>query len=223
MRGVLFGVMVLWVLTVPRPSWGAETGEPAAHKEAAVQIESNGAPTDQKKALSEATGETLENKSVAPSRGDEKRKDAETPEAAGHEKVEGALETRPQESVPSPKKVIPTPQEDRPWLIKRPPTKKSDTPKKEPVPLAWENDAQKSACENGLKKFKKTFEKARTYSIRGDPCATARHAKDFLDQEARLRSECPSGFLERSGYSEKIIQNLRVLLELGKKACLERE
>ena len=123
----------------------------------------------------------------------------------------------------SPKKIQPSAQEDRPWIIKKHPRKKSDTPKEKPVSLEWKSDLQRSACEDGLKKFKKTLEKARTYSIRGDLCATARHAKDFLDQEGRLRNECPAGFLESNGYSEKIIQNVRVLLELGKKACLEKE
>jgi hypothetical protein len=112
--------------------------------------------------------------------------------------------------------------EDRPWLIKEHPNKKSDTPLKKPAPLKWENDAQRLQCETLLKKLQKALDKARTYSIRGDTCATARHANGFTDLADRCNKECPDGFLKSNGYSEKIIQNVKVLSELGKKACLDK-
>jgi hypothetical protein len=112
--------------------------------------------------------------------------------------------------------------EDRPWLIKEHPNQKSDTPLKKPATLKWENDAQRLQCETLLKKLQKSLEKARTYSIRGDTCATARHANGFTDLADRCNKECPDGFLKSNGYSEKIIQNVKVLSELGKKACLDK-
>ena len=112
--------------------------------------------------------------------------------------------------------------EDRPWIIKEHTTKKSHTPKKNPFPVKWENDEQRLQCETLLRKLQKTLGKARTYSIRGDTCATARHADGFLNLEKRLRNECPERYLENNGYSEKIIQNVKVLWELGKKACLDK-
>ena len=118
------------------------------------------------------------------------------------------------------KKTKRTVNDDRPWLIKEHPSKKSGTPKRTPAPVKWKDEAQRLQCETLLKKLQKSLVKARTYSIRGDTCATARHADGFLDLEKRLRNECPEGFLEGSGYSEKIITNIKVLSELGKKACL---
>ena len=112
--------------------------------------------------------------------------------------------------------------EDRPWIIKEHVNKKSDTPKKKPAPLKWKNDAQQLQCETLLKKLQKSLGKARTYSIRGDTCATARHAKGFMDLADRCHKDCPDGFLRSNGYSEKIIQNVKVLSELGKKACLDK-
>ena len=112
--------------------------------------------------------------------------------------------------------------EDRPWTIKEHPSNKSDTPPKKPAPLKWENDAQRLQCETLLKKVQQNLGKARTYSIRGDTCATARHANSFMDLADRCNKECPDGFLESNGYSEKIVQNVKVLSELGKKACLDK-
>ena len=111
--------------------------------------------------------------------------------------------------------------EDRPWAIKEHPTKKPHTPKKKPVPVKWENDAQRLQCETRLKELRKSLGKARTYSIRGDTCATAKHSDRFLLLTDRLKNECPEKFLESKGYSKKIIQNVKVLSELGKKACLD--
>jgi hypothetical protein len=112
--------------------------------------------------------------------------------------------------------------EDRPWLIKKHPNKKSHTPQKKPVPLKWKDDKQRLQCETLLKKLQKSLDKARTYSIRGDTCATARHANSFMDLTDRCNKKCPDGFLKSNGYSEKIIQNVKVLSELGKKACLDK-
>lgn len=112
--------------------------------------------------------------------------------------------------------------EDRPWAIKEHPTKKSHTPKKKPAPVKWENAAQQLQCETRLKELQKSLGKARTYSIRGDTCATAKHSHRFLILTDRLKNECPEKFLENNGYSEKIIQNVKVLSELGKKACLDQ-
>ena len=112
--------------------------------------------------------------------------------------------------------------EDRPWLIKEHPDKKSHTPQKKPVPLKWKDDKQRLQCETLLKKLQKSLDKARTYSIRGDTCATARHANGFMDLADRCNKKCPDGFLKSNGYSEKIIQNVKVLSELGKKACLDK-
>jgi len=120
------------------------------------------------------------------------------------------------------KKSKPNAEEDRPWLIKERPVKKSDAPKKKPATLKWKNDEQRSQCETQLKKLQKFLDKTRTYSIRGDTCATTRNADGFLTLSDRLKNECPDGFLESNGYSEKIFQNVKVLRELGKKACQEK-
>ncbi len=115
-----------------------------------------------------------------------------------------------------------TANEDRPWIIKERPSKKPETPPKPPAPVKWKDDAQRLQCETLLKKLQKSLFKARTYSIRGDTCATARHADGFLDLANRCNKKCPEGFIKSNGYSEKIVQNVKVLSELGKKACLDK-
>lgn len=138
------------------------------------------------------------------------------------DKVKTAEPKKPSKTDTGLKKTKRSAKEDRPWIIKEHPNKKSDIPKKKPVPLKWENDAQRLQCETLLKKLQKSLGKARTYSIRGDTCATARHANGFMDLTDRCNKECPDGFLKSNGYSEKIIQNVKVLSELGKKACLDK-
>jgi len=218
MRAFLFGVMVLWVVTLspagPDPLSGSETDVQLTDKEAAAE--------DLKKATGGEAKKILEDKS----------EDALDP--AGKEKAEKATAKDDQKKIKAvaPKKAsnsnksLKKPQgsakEDRPWTIKEHPKKKSDTPKKKPVPLKWKNDAQQLQCEALLKKLRQNLGKARTYAIRGDTCATARHANSFMDLADRCNKECPDGFLESNGYSEKIVQNVKVLSELGKKACLDK-
>ncbi|MCF8120647.1 MAG: hypothetical protein K9L83_10600 [Deltaproteobacteria bacterium] len=111
-------------------------------------------------------------------------------------------------------------EEDRPWIIKTGKEHKPDIPKKKERPLKWANEAQQVKCDTYLTELRKSLGKARTSSVRGDTCATAKHAKLFLDKADQCKKECPDGFLESKGYSEKVMQNVSVLLELGKKACL---
>ncbi len=152
--------------------------------------------------------------------------DEEAPQKAaatnGQKTVKAVDPTKSSKALTGLNKAKPTAEEDRPWLIKERNAKKSDTAAKPPAPLKWKDDAQQLHCKTQLKELQKTLGKARTYSIRGDTCATAKHADGFLDLAGRLKTECPDGFLESNGYSEKITQNLKVLSELGKKACLQK-
>jgi hypothetical protein len=159
------------------------------------------------------------NPKMAPAR-QERRKKATATDS--QKEVKGVDSKKLRRPIPALKKPYPTAEDDRPWLIKERSTKKPDTAAKKPAPLKWKDDAQQLHCKTQLKELQKALGKARTYSIRGDTCATAKHADDFLNLAGRLKTECPDGFLESNGYSEKIIQNLKVLSELGKKACLEK-
>lgn len=111
--------------------------------------------------------------------------------------------------------------EDRPWIIKQRARGTSVVPEKKVKPFKWNNEEQRVQCDTLLKGTQESLNKARTYSVRGDTCATAKHAKNFADLVSRCKNECPEGFLESKGYSEKILRNVSVLLELGKKACLD--
>ena len=214
MRAVLFGVMFLGVVTLglrgPDSSSGSETDIKATEKKEAVEGQGNPVQPDQKIAPGEKAKETPE----------DKPKGASDP--AGGKKAEKGTEKKSSRAETNLKKTKRSAKEDRPWLIKEHPNKKSHTPRKKPVPLKWENDAQRLQCETLLKKLQKSFDKARTYSIRGDTCATARHANGFMDLADRCNKDCPDGFLKSNGYSEKIIRNVKVLSELGKKACLDK-
>lgn len=196
MRVSFFGMVVLWVvilgLAVPGSSSGSETDLKVTEKKEAVEGQGNPVQPEQK---------------IVPG---EKAKEIPKDQPQGASDPAGEKKTKR------------SAKEDRPWIIKEHLNKKSDTPKKKPVPLKWENDAQRLQCETLLKKVQKSLAKARTYSIRGDTCATARHANDFMGLADRCNKECPDGFLKSNGYSEKIIQNVKVLSELGKKACLDK-
>ena len=111
--------------------------------------------------------------------------------------------------------------EDRPWIIKRRDRGMSQISEEKAKPLKWNSEEQRVQCDTHLKKLRRSLSKARYYSVQGDTCATAKHAKNFVDLASRCKNECPDGFLERKGYSEKIMRNVSVLLELGKKACLD--
>jgi len=113
------------------------------------------------------------------------------------------------------------PKEDRPWIIKRRDRGTSQISEKKATPLKWNSEEQRVRCNTHLKELRRSLGKARLFSVRGDTCATAKHAKYFVDLASRCKNECPDGFLESKGYSEKIMKNVSVLLELGKKACLE--
>lgn len=112
-------------------------------------------------------------------------------------------------------------EEDRPWIIKMRDRGKSQIPEEKVKPLKWNSEEQRVLCDTLLKKLQRSLSKARYYSVQGDTCATAKHAKNFEDLVNRCKNVCPDEFLERKGYSEKIIKNVSVLLELGKKACLD--
>ena len=111
--------------------------------------------------------------------------------------------------------------EDRPWIIKKRDRGTSQIPEKKAKPLKWKSKEQRVQCDTHLKNLRRSLSKARLFSVRGDTCGTAKHAKYFVDLASRCKNECPDGFLESKGYSEKIMKNVSVLLELGKKACLE--
>ena len=120
-----------------------------------------------------------------------------------------------------PAKSAKQPREDRPWTIKKRDRGTSEIPEKKAKPLKWNSEEQRVQCDTHLKKLRRSLSKARLFSVRGDTCATAKHAKKFADLAKRCKNECPDGFLESKGYSEKIMRNISVLLELGKKACLD--
>lgn len=210
---MVIGVVVLG-LAAPDSSLGSEPDVKVTVKKETPENQRNLDQPDQK----EATATEVKN-----SPGDKPAATADTVKTTVDKKEVTAGEPKkPSNADKSLKKTKGSAKEDRPWIIKEHSTKKSDPPKKKPAPVKWENDEQRLQCETLLKKLQKTLGKARTYSIRGDTCATARHADGFLKLEKRLRNECPEGFLENNGYSEKIINNVKVLSELGKKACLEK-
>jgi len=201
MKITLIGAVILWVVTLApaAPALGNKDNPEQPDQKKATSTELNQNPKDKP----ETTVETVKTNT------DKKEVNADEPKNLS-------------KPVSDLKKSIGSAKEDRPWIIKERTTNKSHTPEKKPAPVKWENDEQRLQCETLLRKLQKTLGKARTYSIRGDTCATARHADGFLNLEKRLRNECSERYLENNGYSEKIIQNVKVLWELGRKACLDQ-
>ena len=110
--------------------------------------------------------------------------------------------------------------EDRRWITRIRPDEKKPMPKKDLPPLTWSGDEEKKRCEGLLEPLKDHFNKARYYSIHGDSCATAEHSKAFLTHVDSCRKDCPKGFLERNGYNEALIRNVRYLLKSGAERCV---
>jgi type IV secretory pathway VirB10-like protein len=200
MKITLIGVVFLWVVTLGIAASASENKD-------------NPEQPDQKQATSTEVNKNPKDKPDTT---------ADTVNAKADKKEVGAGEPKnPSKPAGDLKESKGSAKEDRPWIIKEHPSKKPDTPKKPPAPVKWKDDAQQLQCETRLKELQKSLEKARTYSIRGDPCATTKYSDRFLLLTGRLKNECPEKFLENNGYSAKIIQNVKVLSELGKKACLD--
>ncbi len=216
--------MVLWVVTlgwiVPGSSSGAGTDakvpgkKPAMvdkqrdHKEAAdVRVE------DPPKEKQVDVTEPIKN---------EGPEDLPPKDHGEEDKVQAGDAKKTSEAGSGVKKVKGDAKEDRPWIIKERDRVASEIPKKKKSKsLKWKNEEQQVQCDTHLKAIRKSLDKARLFSVRGDTCATAKHAGNFMDLTKRCKNECPEGFLESKGYSEKIMKNVGVLLELGKKACLD--
>jgi len=226
MRIVFLGVMAFCLLIsglmVPVLSSGSETEVQASSQKTTGENQANPGQTDQKKTAEEEVKGNLEVNSGNGSSPTGEKDPQKVTATAGPKEVKGVDAKKSSKGDADIKKTIPTAEDDRPWLMKERSNKKPDTPPKKPALLKWKDEEQKGHCETQLKELKKSLDMARTYSTRGDTCATAKHSADFLDQAGRLKAECPDGFLERNGYSKKIVENLKVLLELGKKACLEK-
>ena len=195
MRVSFLGMMVVGVvflgLAAPNSSLGSEPDVKVTVKKETPENQRNLDQPDQ----NEATETEVKN-----SPGDKPAATADTVKTTVDKKeVKAGEPKRSSNADKSLKKTQPSAEEDRPWLIKERSVKKSGNPKKKPETLIWENDGQRLQCDILLKKLQKTFGKARTYSIRGDTCATARHADGFLNLEKRLRNECPEKFLENNG------------------------
>ena len=120
-----------------------------------------------------------------------------------------------------PKRVFIEVPEDRRWIIKQHSLEGMKIPEEKPAPIKWENKDQKARCEPYIGQLKDNFLKARYYSIQGDPCVTARYAKEFMKLVEKCEGECPEEFLEKRGYDDRVIQNLTTLYELGTDGCLK--
>ena len=107
--------------------------------------------------------------------------------------------------------------------MKAKPPKKSATapaPKKvTPKVIQWSGEQQKSRCNGYLKELRSLFLQTRHYSIQGASCETAESAAAFLKSMATCQQNCPQGLLEYSGYTDRIIRNIRYLEKLGNDRC----
>lgn len=110
---------------------------------------------------------------------------------------------------------------DRRWIIKQRDKDKIKTQKKDREPIKWKDMKQKSRCESYSAQLKQSFLRARYYSIQGDHCSTAEHAKTFLGLVGTCQRDCPQGFLGKCGYDDRIIRNLNLLYKLGTEQCLK--
>jgi hypothetical protein len=88
-----------------------------------------------------------------------------------------------------------------------------------PQAIDWSSEGQKKVCDGYLEELRSLFLKTRHFSIQGASCDTAESAAAFLDSMGKCQRYCPEGFLEHSGYTERIIRNIRYLEKLGNDRC----
>ena len=104
-------------------------------------------------------------------------------------------------------------------FVEKEPREKSKNLEAKEALIKWENERQKTKCNEYLASLKELFLKARYYSIQGVPCGTGENARKFMSQIDQCRRDCPDGFLRRSGYTKRIIRNLSWLEKLGAERC----
>lgn len=88
-----------------------------------------------------------------------------------------------------------------------------------PQPISWSSEEQKKRCNGHLKDLRSLFLKTRHYSIQGASCDTAESATAFLRTMETCKQDCPQGLLEQSGYTGRIIRNIKYLEKLGNDRC----
>ena len=88
-----------------------------------------------------------------------------------------------------------------------------------PQAIDWASEGQKKVCDGYLEDLRSLFLKTRHYSIQGASCDTAESAAAFLDSMETCQRNCPEGLLEHSGYTDRIIRNIRYLEKLGNDRC----
>lgn len=85
--------------------------------------------------------------------------------------------------------------------------------------INWSSRSQKQRCEKYLVEIRMLFIKTRHYSNQRASCDLAANAAAFLQSVAVCQQNCPPGFLERSGYNQRILRNIRYLEQLSKERC----
>ena len=87
--------------------------------------------------------------------------------------------------------------------------------------LAWRDEEQKKACEKLAQEVRQHFIRAREFSIQGDACSSEAQARAFREGLEKIKGECPQGFAEQSGFSPKVVKNVRALETLGRERCAQ--
>ena len=118
-------------------------------------------------------------------------------------------------------KIEPTqkPSPDKPASTNKKPTTAATRKKITPQAIDWSSEGQKKACGGYLEDLRSLFLKTRHYSIQGASCDTETSAAAFLDVMGKCQQNCPEGLLAQSGYSERIIRNIKYLEKLGNDRC----
>ncbi|MGQ9857444.1 MAG: efflux RND transporter permease subunit [Thermodesulfobacteriota bacterium] len=85
--------------------------------------------------------------------------------------------------------------------------------------LKWKDQEQKKDCEMMVRQVREHFLKAREFSIQGDSCSSEEEAGNFAVKLQKLKKNCPKGFVEQSGFTSKVVRNVKTLHSLGKERC----
>lgn len=109
--------------------------------------------------------------------------------------------------------------EDRRWIMKQKEMERTKAPVERPTPFKWKDEAQKAKCEAFKDKIREAFVQARHFSIQGDACKTAEHARNFMTLVDACKGECTAEYLNHLGYNDRIVRNIGDLQKAGARRC----
>jgi hypothetical protein len=83
----------------------------------------------------------------------------------------------------------------------------------------WQNSNQRQRCESSLIELQESFLKARHSAALKATCEIAQNAEGFLTIHENSRRYCPAQFLEKNGYTIRVVRKMQWLKTYSLQNC----